>query len=60
MPARAASAVRQCSSGVKEIEMPRIDVQIPTGDGVAKGSLHVPDGEGPWPGVVMFPDAFGL
>jgi carboxymethylenebutenolidase len=45
---------------VKETAMPRIDVEIPTSDGVAKGSLHVPDGEGPWPGVVMFPDAFGL
>ena len=40
--------------------MPRIDVQIPTSDGVSNGSLHVPDGPGPWPGVVMFPDAFGL
>lgn len=40
--------------------MPRVDVQIPTGDGVSNGSLHVPDGAGPWPGVVVFPDAFGL
>jgi carboxymethylenebutenolidase len=40
--------------------MPRIDVKIPTRDGVSNGSLHVPDGAGPWPGVVMFPDAFGL
>jgi carboxymethylenebutenolidase len=40
--------------------MPRIDVQIPTGEGAAKGSLHVPGGAGPWPGVVMYPDAFGL
>ena len=40
--------------------MPRIDVEIPTRDGVSNGSLHVPAGTGPWPGVVMFPDAFGL
>ena len=40
--------------------MPRTDVQIPTSDGVSNGSLHVPEGQGPWPGVVMFPDAFGL
>jgi len=40
--------------------MPRTEVQIPTRDGVSSGSLHVPEGEGPWPGVVMFPDAFGL
>jgi carboxymethylenebutenolidase len=39
--------------------MPRIDVQIPTRDGVSKGTLHVPDGEGPWPGVLVFTDIFG-
>jgi carboxymethylenebutenolidase len=39
--------------------MPRIDVQIPTRDGVSKGTLHVPDGEGPWPGVLLFTDIFG-
>jgi carboxymethylenebutenolidase len=40
--------------------MPRTDVQIPTSDGVANGSLHVPDGAGPWPGVLVVPDIFGL
>jgi carboxymethylenebutenolidase len=40
--------------------MPRSHVQIRTSDGLSNGSLHVPDGEGPWPGVVVFPDAFGL
>lgn len=39
--------------------MPRIDVTIPTADGEAAASLHLPDGDGPWPGVVMFPDAGG-
>ena len=39
--------------------MPRIDVQIPTSDGVSKGTLHVPDGAGPWPGVLVFTDIFG-
>jgi carboxymethylenebutenolidase len=39
--------------------MPRIDVQVPTRDGVSKGTLHVPDGEGPWPGVLVFTDIFG-
>ena len=39
--------------------MTRIDVEIPAPDGTAAGTLHVPDGEGPWPGVVMFPDAGG-
>jgi carboxymethylenebutenolidase len=40
--------------------MPRFDVKIPASDGLSNGSLHVPDGQGPWPGVVVFPDAFGL
>lgn len=39
--------------------MPRIDVQIPAGDGVSEGTLHVPDGEGPWPGVLLVTDIFG-
>src|ERR1700760_4023593 len=39
--------------------MPRIDVEIPAPDGTAAGTLHVPEGGGPWPGVVMFPDAGG-
>lgn len=39
--------------------MPRTDVQIPTSDGVSSGTLHVPDGPGPWPGVLVFTDAFG-
>lgn len=39
--------------------MARTTVQIPTPDGQADGKLHVPNGDGPWPGVVMFPDAGG-
>jgi carboxymethylenebutenolidase len=39
--------------------MPRIDVQTPTNDGVSSGTLHVPDGTGPWPGVLVFTDIFG-
>ena len=38
--------------------MTRIDVRIPTSDGVSNGTLHVPDGEGPWPGVLVFTDIF--
>src|SRR6516162_10983735 len=40
--------------------MPRLDVQITAPDGTAGGSLHIPDGDGPWPGVLMIPDAGGL
>ncbi len=39
--------------------MARIDVDIPTRDGVSKGTLHVPDGTGPWPGVLLYTDIFG-
>jgi len=37
----------------------RLDVQIPARGGRSPGSLHVPDGDGPWPGVLVFPDAGG-
>ena len=40
--------------------MRRLDVQIPTPDGYSRGTLHVPDGGGPWPGVLVFPDAGGV
>ncbi len=39
--------------------MARIDVQVPAPDGHSNGTLHVPDGGGSWPGVVVFPDAGG-
>jgi len=39
--------------------MARIDVQVPAPDGQSNGTLHVPDGDGSWPGVVVFPDAGG-
>lgn len=40
--------------------MRRLDVQIPAPDGRSNGTLHVPDGDGPWPGVLVFPDAGGV
>src|SRR6266567_952685 len=39
--------------------MRRLDVQIPAPDGRSNATLHVPDGDGPWPGVLVFPDAGG-
>jgi carboxymethylenebutenolidase len=39
--------------------MRRLDVQVPTPDGQSNGTLHLPDGVGPWPGVLVFPDAGG-
>ncbi|HET6483847.1 MAG TPA: dienelactone hydrolase family protein [Actinoplanes sp.] len=35
-------------------------VQIPTADGTADAYLVKPDGDGPFPGVLFFMDAFGL
>ena len=37
-----------------------MNVEIPVPDGTSNGSLHLPDGDGPWPGVLMYPDAGGL
>jgi carboxymethylenebutenolidase len=36
------------------------DVDVPTRDGVADAYLAMPDGDGPFPGVLLYPDAFGL
>ena len=40
--------------------MTQRDVSIPTPDGTCDASLHTPAGTGPWPAVIMFPDAGGL
>jgi carboxymethylenebutenolidase len=39
--------------------MPQRDVAIPTRDGTCDATLHTPAGTGPWPAVIMFPDAGG-
>ncbi len=39
--------------------MPTITDSIQTADGTCPVSLSLPDGEGPWPGIVMYPDAGG-
>jgi len=39
--------------------MPRLDAEVPMPDGACRVTVHLPDGEGPWPGVVMIPDAGG-
>lgn len=39
--------------------MPRITDTVTTDDGSCPVSLHTPDSGGPWPGVVMYPDAGG-
>lgn len=39
--------------------MPSSDVVVPTPDGDCPASLHTPDGPGPWPAVILYPDAGG-
>ncbi|MDW5612776.1 dienelactone hydrolase family protein [Mycolicibacterium sp. D5.8-2] len=39
--------------------MPRITDTVTTADGDCPVSLHIPDGGGPWRGIVMYPDAGG-
>jgi carboxymethylenebutenolidase len=40
--------------------MPTITDTITTPDGVCPVTLNTPAGDGPWPGVVMYPDAGGV
>src|ERR1700742_733134 len=40
--------------------MPQREISISTGDGECDASLHIPEGAGPWPGVLMYPDAGSL
>ncbi|SHJ90838.1 carboxymethylenebutenolidase [Pseudonocardia thermophila] len=37
----------------------RHDLSITTPDGTCPATLHTPEGSGPWPGVILFPDAGG-
>lgn len=39
--------------------MPRIADTVTTADGSCPVTLHTPGGDGPWPGVVLYPDAGG-
>lgn len=40
--------------------MPGTDVTVPTPEGPCAASLHVPEGDGPWPAVVLLPDIGSL
>ena len=40
--------------------MPNITDTISTPDGTCTVRLFTPEGDGPWPGVVMYPDAGGV
>lgn len=40
--------------------MTQRDVSITTPDGTCDASVHTPAGDGPWPAVIMYPDAGGV
>jgi carboxymethylenebutenolidase len=40
--------------------MAQRSVEIETTDGTCPAALSIPEGEGPWPAVIMFPDAGGM
>jgi carboxymethylenebutenolidase len=40
--------------------MPSVSASITTPDGTCPATLHIPAGDGPWPGVVMYVDAGGV
>ena len=40
--------------------MTRQHVQIATADGQSNAFLFVPDGAGPWPGIICYPDGVGV
>ena len=48
--------MRRCQHG----PMPQRDVTITTPDGTCDASFSTPTGDGPWPAVIMYPDAGGL
>lgn len=40
--------------------MPALAIIVPTPDGDCAASLHTPTGTGPWPAVIVHPDAAGV
>jgi carboxymethylenebutenolidase len=40
--------------------MPTLSTAVTTSGGNCPVTLHTPDGPGPWPGVIMYPDAGGF
>ena len=45
---------------VQNTTMSRVDVTIPAPDGDCAATLHLPEGSGPWPAVLMYTDAGGV
>jgi carboxymethylenebutenolidase len=57
--AAGAAAVTGVNAGAAAMPAER-EVEVRTPDGTCDAVLVQPEGKGPWPGVLLFPDAFGL
>ena len=53
-------AVTSSASGAAAADMLDTDVTVATPDGSCEAALIHPKGKGPWPGVILFADIFGL
>ncbi|MBK8172897.1 MAG: alpha/beta fold hydrolase [Sandaracinaceae bacterium] len=40
--------------------MPRTEIRIKTKAGICDATIVRPEGQGPWPAVIVYPDAFGV
>lgn len=56
----AAAAGMVAATGARAANLVEKDVVVKTPDGDADSALFYPDGEGPWPGVLVWPDIMGL
>jgi carboxymethylenebutenolidase len=53
-------AAAASASGATAADMVDTDVEITTASGTCDAALIHPKGKGPWPGVILFVDVFGL
>ena len=58
--AAGASLIAANVARAKEAGVTEADVQIKTADGMTDAALYTPKGKGPFPGVLVFTDIFGL
>ncbi len=56
----AAGVTAAARAGAAGADMVDSDVEIKTADGTCEAALIHPQGKGPWPGVILFVDIFGL
>jgi carboxymethylenebutenolidase len=56
----AAGVTAAAAAGASGAGMVDSDVEIKTADGTCEAALIHPQGKGPWPGVILFVDIFGL